>query len=129
MSFVFYRDGFHVTAVCDDQLPANPDQSADEIEQLLTTRSQEHSAIWYVAQPQSWQNASVAQSWLETHLQPVLSTMGRRCACARFALGRDAGRIEGAPLATFGDAVQLVGVRTDVEDATGWRSGCIGNRW
>ncbi|MFN8451140.1 MAG: hypothetical protein U0521_21815 [Anaerolineae bacterium] len=73
MSFVFYCDEFHVTAVCDDQLPANPDQSADEIEQLLATRSQEHSAIWYVAQPQSWQNANVAQGWLATRT-PVLST-------------------------------------------------------
>ena len=67
-SFTFYCEEYRVPANCDDKLPANPSQSAEEIDQLLTTRSQQHPAIWYVANPLDWANAHVAENWLKARL-------------------------------------------------------------
>ena len=116
MSFVFYYQEYRITTKCNDQLPANPGQSTEEIEQLLAMRSEQHAAIWYVAQPQNWQNADVPRNWLASHMQPVRSTSVGGLRVLEFKPWEVApGVVAGTPLATFGDVVQLVGVQTSLE--------------
>ncbi|HVU71160.1 MAG TPA: glycosyltransferase family 39 protein [Ktedonobacteraceae bacterium] len=116
-SFVFYCGEYQVQANCDDQLPANPLQSQQEIDRLLTMRSEQHPAIWYVADPPpGWPNKDDAENWLTANLQPVRSTSADGLRVQEFkpwTVTLD--EISGAPLATFGDAAQLVGAQSWIE--------------
>lgn len=116
MSFVYYCQEYHVSAVCDDQLPANRDQSAEEIARLLDERNAEHSSIWYVAQPPGWQNARAAEAWLNAHLQPVRRTAVGSLRVLEFKDWQPApDEFAPAPLAVFGESVELVDAETTVE--------------
>lgn len=69
-AFTFYCLEYRASANCDDKLPANPNQSPEEIQSLLTMRSQNHESIWYVANPpDGWMNASVPLDWLRANMQ------------------------------------------------------------
>ncbi len=116
-SFVFYCGEYHVPANCDDQLPANPSQSQREIDQLLTIRSGQHPALWYVADPPpNWPNKDDAENWLTANLQSVRSTSAGGLRVQEFKPWAVApNEIGSAPLATFGDAVQLLGVQLWIE--------------
>lgn len=116
MSFVFYCQEYAVAATCDDQLPANPDQPDEEIEQLMAERAERNAAVWYVAQPPNWQNAHVAEDWLVANMQPVRSTsVGGLRVLEYKPWDVASAEIQPEPLATFDDAVQLVGAQTSLE--------------
>src|SRR5262249_15389058 len=124
-SFTFYCGEYQVPANCDDKLPANPSQSQQEIVQLLTMRSQQNSAIWYVAQPPpDWPNKDDAENWLTANLQEVRNTSADGLRAQEFkswAVAPD--EISATALATFGDAAQLVGFKSFSEptgDITVW---------
>jgi len=115
-SFTFYCLEYHAASNCDDKLPASPSQSPDEIDQLLTMRSQQHSAIWYVANLTDWKNGHVALDWLKANMQQVRSTSTNGLPIEEFKpwqVGSD--EIASTPLATFGDSIQLVGTYTSTE--------------
>jgi hypothetical protein len=122
-SFTFYCKEYLLWANCDDKLPANPNQSAEEIEMLLAERSQQHEEFWYVASPPpDWANAHVAQDWLTANLQPVVDTSadGMR---AQLFMPWDVPVAPSATMGTFGDTAELVGVDWSVEptgDVTLW---------
>jgi hypothetical protein len=106
-SFTFYCMEYQVTANCDDKLPANPNQSVEEIEELLAARSKEYPALWYVANPPpDWANAHAAENWLTENMQLVrdVSADGMR---AQEFMPWDVPEIAREPQATFGDAAQL----------------------
>lgn len=118
IAFMLYCEDYHLAAVCNDQLPANPIQSREEIEGDLAAYSQQNSSIWYIARPQNWANASIAQDWLDANMQRVRDTAAGGLRIQQFKnweiddheLSDDA-----EPLATFGSAAQLVGVRTFID--------------
>ncbi len=115
-SFTFYCMEYQVPANCDDKLPANPNQSQQEIERLLTMRSDQHAAIWYVANPPSWANAQDAENWLQANLQQVRDTSADGLRIQEFMRWQVApDEISGTPLATFGDSAALVGAQAWIE--------------
>ncbi len=124
-SFTFYCNEYQIPANCDDKLPANPDQSEEEIDQLLAERSAQHPAIWYVASPPpGWTNRNFAEDWLTAQLQEVRSTSANGLRAQEFKSWTVAPEeISTAPLATFGGAADLVGYRRFAEptaDMTVW---------
>ncbi len=122
--FTFYCNEYLVAANCNDKLPASPNQSADEIARLLTIRSTNHAAIWYVANPLNWANAQLAETWLQDHLQRVRNTSVGGLPAQEFKSWTVAAdEIASSPLATFGDVVELMGSQSFVEptgDLTVW---------
>ncbi|MEO8396820.1 MAG: hypothetical protein ABI700_27750 [Chloroflexota bacterium] len=123
-SFTFYCKDYQAAANCDDKLPASPSQPSEEIEELLTMRSQEEKSIWYVANLTDWQNGHVAQDWLKANLQQVRSTSVVGLPALEFkpwSVSSD--EIAAASLATFGDSIALVGEYSSTEptdDLTIW---------
>ncbi len=115
-SFTFYCNEYAIPASCDDKLPANPDQTPQEIDSLLTMRSEQAAAIWYVAQPPGWANANAAEDWLTGHLQLVRSTWANGMRAQEFKPWVvNADETSRVPLATFGDVVRLNGIQVFTE--------------
>lgn len=112
-AFTLYCLEYALSSDCDQKLPASRNQSPDEIDSVLTMRSTEGSSIWYVANPPpDWQNRTTALDWLDAHMQPV-----RHLDIAGLAVHQymrwDVEEDEvGAPLATFVDVAQLLGMRS-----------------
>ncbi len=124
-SFTFYCNEYAIPANCDDKLPANPEQTPQEIDSLLTMRSAQSQAIWYVAQPPlGWSNAQAAENWLNGNLQLVRSTWTNGMRAQEFKnWSVRSAEIAALPLATFGDVVQLRGIqafREPTDDLTVW---------
>jgi uncharacterized membrane protein len=116
MSFIFYCGEYHITSVCNDQLPANPNQRIEEIERLLTIRNSESDSIWYVAQPPNWQNASTAEDWLTANMQQVRSTSTDGLRIQQFKPWQVTAEETGnTALVRFDDVVELVGVQSFIE--------------
>ncbi len=115
-AFTFYCTDFAVPANCDDKLPASPEQTPQEIDSLLTIRSAQSQAIWYVAQPPDWSNAYAAEDWLSSHLQLVRSTWANGMRAQEFKPW-DVSATETAdiPLAKFDDVVRLSGAQVFTE--------------
>ena len=115
-SFTFYCNEYHVASNCDDKLPASPGQPKAEIDQLLTMRTQQHSAIWYVASLTDWQNGHTAEDWLKANMQQVRSTSADGLPALEFKPWQvSSAEITSTPLATFGDSIELVGIKTSTE--------------
>lgn len=111
MAFNFYYREY----VRDDepfQLPANPRQPAEEIEQVLA--AQETDSYWLVAQPPDWENASVPDAWLNDYTQKVRDVWVNELHVEQF-MPWEVREITPDVLATFGDTVALVGSETFVE--------------
>ena len=123
-AFTFYCNEYALPANCDDKLPANPEQTPQEIDSLLTMRSKQSQAIWYVAQPPGWSNAQAAEDWLNGNLQLVRSTWTNGMRAQEFKnWSVSSAEIAATPLATFGDVVQLRGARIfrePTDDLTVW---------
>jgi 4-amino-4-deoxy-L-arabinose transferase-like glycosyltransferase len=115
-AFTFYCNEYAVPANCDDKLPANPQQSQAEIDQLLTERSEHYPALWYVAQPLDWPNAEDAENWLKANMQQMRNTSADGLRVQEFMpWAVPPSEIEAVPLATFGDMAELVGAQSSVE--------------
>lgn len=57
------------------RLPANPNQSEDEIVAALEQAMVEHESLWLVAEtPPDWENRGIVEMWLEGHMQRGLDT-------------------------------------------------------
>ncbi len=109
-SFTFYCQDYQAAANCDDKLPANPNQSPQEIDRLLTMRNQEHMAIWYVANLRDWANGTSAEDWLKANMQLVRSTSVDTLPVQEFKRWQvSSSEIAVRPFATFGDSIELVG--------------------
>ena len=109
-SFTFYCHDYQSASNCDDKLPANPNQSSEEIDRLLTMRSQENTAIWYVAKLTNWQNGHSAEDWLKANMQLVRSTSVDTLPVQEFKRWQvNSSEIAVRPFATFGDSIELVG--------------------
>lgn len=118
IAFMLYCEDYHLAAVCNDQLPANPIQSREEIEGDLASYSQRNTSIWYIARPQNWANATIAQDWLDTNMQRVRETAAGGLRIQQFKnWSTDETELDddAEPLATFGSAAQLVGARTFID--------------
>lgn len=113
MAFALYCEDYRIAEICDDQLPANPDQSVEEIEALMTTRSETSESLWYIGAPQAWANADMAQNWLNGHLQQVRDTSVGGVRVQQF-MRWDAvpNEYNDTPLANFEDIVELVSAET-----------------
>lgn len=94
------------------QLPANPRQSAEEIESVLA--AQRVDSYWLVAQPPAWENASVPLDWLNDYTQKVRDLWVDDLHVEQF-MPWTVSEITPEPLATFGEAVELVGGQTFIE--------------
>jgi mannosyltransferase len=96
-----------------ERLPANPNQSPEEIENVLARDREQYGSLWLVADPpQGWQNAQVGQNWLNANMQLVRRLKIGTLPVQQFmdwSVKPD--EIEDAPLATFGDVVELVGAQ------------------
>lgn len=113
IAFTLYCEDYAIAAVCDDQLPANSDQPAAEIDALLTTRSESSESLWYIGSPQPWANASAAQDWLNGHMQRVRDTSTGRLRAQQFMRWEvQPHEYADTPLATFEDVAELVGTQT-----------------
>ncbi len=123
-AFTLYCDEYAIPANCNDKLPASPNQPPQEINDLLTIRSKQAQAIWYVAQPLDWSNAQVAEDWLMSNLQLVRNTNANGMRAQEFKnWDVSAAETAGTPLATFSDVVQLSGAQVFAEptnDLTVW---------
>lgn len=116
IAFALYCEDYKIAEICDDQLPANPDQSAEEIRSLLTTRSEASESLWYVGMPQAWANANVAQNWLDGHMQRVRETTVDGMLVQQFKRWEvKPNEYNPMPLATFEDLAELVGAETSNE--------------
>lgn len=111
-AFTFY---FTEYAVAGDliYLPANPRQSADEIETVLAEQTAAHRSTWYVAEPPDWTNRAIPLAWLNAELQPVRHTSVPRLPIAQF-MPWAVVNAASDPLAVFADIdgtplVELVG--------------------
>lgn len=70
-AFNFYFDDYAIHADR-KQLPANPNQSVEEITELLSADAITHTSFWRVAQTfPDWPNAGVVENWLDENLQQV----------------------------------------------------------
>lgn len=66
MSFLFYSEIYGVAGEL-VYAPANPRQSAGEIEATLAAAFSEGRTVWIGAQPPDWPNARVPDDWLAAH--------------------------------------------------------------
>ncbi len=104
MAFAFYFDEYRVPGE-QLQLPANPQQPAEEIASILTTRSVDRHSIWYVAEsPTGWANRDTARAWLADNMQTVRSTRFPRLPIDQYMRWNAAdAAANGESLASFAD--------------------------
>jgi hypothetical protein len=116
IAFMLYCEDYQLVEVCNDQLPANPIQSQEEIEGNLVVDRQQNTSIWYIDRPQNWANANIAQDWLDSNMQRVRETAAGGLRIQQFKRwDTDAEEISAEPLAAFEGAVQLVSARTFID--------------
>jgi len=122
-AFGYYYDA----PALDIALPSYPAQSAEEISARLEEFTADRRGIWLVGQPYpDWPNRAVVEMWMAAHFQPVLNTQAAGLHIQQFMpweVRND--EIEAAPLAVFGDVVELRGVKVfraadDGEPLTVW---------
>ncbi len=111
-AFTFYFNEYRVPGDL-IYLPANPRQSADEIETVLAEQTVAHRSTWYVAEAPDWTNRAVPLDWLNARLQPVRHIALPRLPVYQF-MPWDVGDMTGDPLAVFTDSagtpvVELIG--------------------
>jgi mannosyltransferase len=108
-AFTYYYADF--TAM--ERLPANPDQPPEEIESVLERDREQYKSLWLVVDPPpGWENADVGEDWLNANMQMVRSVkIGTLPARQYMDWQVRPDEIENAPLAAFGDIVELVGVQ------------------
>ncbi len=94
-------------------LPANPNQSRLEIEEILQERLNSGANIWLVANPQGgWANANVPQEYLQAHAQSLRQTNIEGIPVNQFhAWETDA--FSSSSIAQFGDIAALAGSQID----------------
>jgi uncharacterized membrane protein len=94
-------------------LPANPNQSRQEIAQLLGQFTAEHPATWLVGQTfPDWPNAGYVEKWMADNMQPVRRTRLAGLNVLEYrSWDVQPDEVKTASLATFGDAVELAGYR------------------
>ncbi len=73
-AFGYYYHQVQAAEAPDIALPETPSQPITDIETKLTSYSQQKSSIWQVGQEfPDWPNAGTVKSWLDNHMQSVLS--------------------------------------------------------
>mgnify|MGYP002860520124 CR=1 FL=1 len=101
------------------RLPANPRQSAEEIEGELAHYAETASSLWVIAQPPEWENRAVVDTWLNANMQRVRDTIvGGLRADEYRRWNVDPDEISGS-IAQFSDIVELVGYRIFPPEPTG----------
>lgn len=96
------------------RLPANPDQSSEEITQVLEADRQRYTSIWLVANPPAgWRNATVSADWLADNMQLIRSGMVAGLPARQYmpwtVSAAELGAVE-TEKAQFGDVANLLGV-------------------
>lgn len=90
-------------------LPANPDQPAEEIEEILQDRLDSGADLWLVAKPQiDWANASVPDDYMQTNAQRLRQTSINDMRIDQFHSWETDSLISSMP-SQFGDVTELVG--------------------
>jgi hypothetical protein len=102
--------GFYFDKRADDMaLPANPQQSRDDIIQILTRGRQRYKSMWLVGQTfPDWPNAGLVEAWLNGTMQRVRTTQIAGLRIEQY-MDWDVNETEYADnlLATFGDIAEL----------------------
>ena len=101
--------GYYYNGAADEiALPEDPWQAADDIVAALESAREDYSSIYVVSNANpAWQNATVVETWMHSHMQPVLMTNASGLAILQFkswAIPTD----DESRLARFGDIVELV---------------------
>lgn len=113
-AFGYYYHQIERIAADERALPAQPNQPAAEIEQVLETASTDYAALWLAAQGfTDWQNYGVVERWLDANMQRVIDTHANGLRIQQYRRWQvDPTEIPAlqAP-ATFTDAAQLLGAR------------------
>jgi mannosyltransferase len=106
----FYYEEFGLN-IDRKQLPANPQQSTDEITLLLTNDMQTHRSIWRVGQTfPDWPSAGVVETWLNDNMQQVRSTSVSGIRTQQYMRWEvSESEIEGASIVSFGGIAELSG--------------------
>jgi 4-amino-4-deoxy-L-arabinose transferase-like glycosyltransferase len=105
--------GFYYDAPNDDiALPADPQQSPQEIIRILDDRSKHYRSIWLVGQTfPDWPNVGVVEAWMQTHLQLVRRTQVEGLRIEQYMPWQvRVGETVTSPQAIFANLVELVGV-------------------
>jgi hypothetical protein len=105
--------GFYYDAPNDDiALPADPQQSPQEIIRILDERSKRHRSIWLVGQTfPDWPNVGVVEEWMQSHMQLVRRTQAGGLRIEQYMPWEvRVGEAVTEPLANFANVVELVGV-------------------
>ncbi len=112
-AFGYYYHQNQTTEAQDIALPETPKQPSDNIQSALEKYSQEDSAIWQVGQEfPDWPNAGVVKSWLDEHMQLVLTGKPGGLNMRQYKNWQVApDEISQTASATFGDVVTLVGYK------------------
>ncbi len=101
------------------RLPANPRQSAEEIENELARYAETASSLWVIAQPPNWENRAVVDTWLDANMQRVRDTLAGGLRAAEY-MRWDVDPTEiGSTIARFGEIAELVGYRVLLPEPTG----------
>ena len=101
--------GYYYYGAADEiALPEDPWQAADDIVAALESAREDYSSIYVVSNANpAWQNSTVVETWMHSHMQPVLMTNASGLAILQFkswAIPTD----DESRLARFGDIVELV---------------------
>jgi hypothetical protein len=105
--------GFYFDKRADDMaLPANPEQSRDEIVRILNDSSQCYESIWLVGQTfPDWPNIGIVETWMSDTMQRVRSTQIAGLLVEQYmswdVIEND---YTGVALAEFGDIAELAEV-------------------
>lgn len=116
-AFTLYHTDYDVAG---DQirLPANPEQSAAEIEQVLGYEAGQYQSIWLAAQtPPNWANNGLVEAWLADYMQRVRQTSANGLRAQQY-MTWDVQPIETPALATFGDIVELADAQVLPQEPT-----------
>ncbi len=105
--------GFYYDAPNDDiALPADPQQSPQEIMRILDDRSKRYRSIWLVGQTfPDWPNVGVVEAWIQSHMQLVRQTQVEGLRIEQYMPWEvRVGEAVTALQANFANMVELVGV-------------------
>lgn len=104
--------GYYYRGSADEiALPEDPWQLADEIIAALENARDQYSSIYVVSNANpAWQNASVVETWMHAHMQPVLLTDASGLAIRQFQ-SWEISTDQETKLARFDDIVELVDFR------------------
>ena len=112
--------GFYYDAPADDYaLPQNPDQPAEEIIAWLEEWRDTYSSLWVVARTLEWRNAGIVEAWVTDNMQLVRDTATDGLPIRQYKKWEVAeSEIADAPLAIFGESINLMGSRIHQPEPT-----------